>query len=455
MTAQLNGKILDGASDPPRALDLFLSCPTPISIGPMVAVSTGRCPSIQNAFRSKSGVLTSITQGKISITYDGFEDTIIRAVKQLRKYSNQYRNFFRRHFFQANSLNPVSIKKKKLIIKVFASIEQLATDMEEKFAVFKTLKKNAHKSFIDSYKKFLFEKLNQINGGCVELRNISTALDGILEEDINEEGIPILDYVVCAVDIILALSLLPVQNLTKGVVNIGGNYKLLAQEPIYSTIDSSSSSSSSSGSSSNNKKGGPKKGGEPSEVLIKEEIDRENIPILNQKEFDELILEIHTEYLEFVKKRDSEESEKSLAKINSKYGAYILGDEWVQINTQEEYDKYMRRNMIYAEIPKYYAPPNLNQGFGTIQTNENPITPNKNLMLPYQNELINMFKNTLPNVNIAAAAAGGYNKTRRNRNRNKNKSRKVRKTKRHNKKSNKGTKKHKKIIKHKKSRSNI
>ena len=207
--------------------------------------------------------------------------------------------------------------------------------------------------------------------------------------------------------------------------------------------------------SSNNKKGGPKKGGEPSEVLIKEEIDRENIPILNQKEFDELILEIHTEYLEFVKKRDSEESEKSLAKINSKYGAYILGDEWVQINTQEEYDKYMRRNMIYAEIPKYYAPPNLNQGFGTIQTNENPITPNKNLMLPYQNELINMFKNTLPNVNIAAAAAGGYNKTRRNKNRNKNKSRKVRKTKRHNKKSNKGTKKHKKIIKHKKSRSNI
>jgi hypothetical protein len=46
---------------------------------------------------------------------------------------------------------------------------------------------------------------------------------------------------------------------------------------------------------------------------------------------------------------------------------------------------------------------------------------------------------------------GGYNKSRSNR----NKSRKVRKTIRQNKNSNKGTKKHKKIIKHKKSRSNI
>jgi hypothetical protein len=46
---------------------------------------------------------------------------------------------------------------------------------------------------------------------------------------------------------------------------------------------------------------------------------------------------------------------------------------------------------------------------------------------------------------------GGYNKSRSNR----NKSRKVRKTIRQNKNSKKGTKKHKKIIKHKKSRSNM
>lgn len=265
-----------------------------------------------------------------------------------------------------------------------------------------------------------------------------------------------LDYVVCAVDVILARSLLPVAG-TKGVVNVGGSFKLLAEEPKYSNINSSdfdSNSSSSSSSSSDNKKPGSKKGGEPIEVLTKEEIDRENIPRFNQKEFDELILKVNSEYLEFVKKRDSEELEKALAKINSKYGAYILGDDWVQINTQEEYDEYMRRSMIYAEIPQYYAPPNINQYFGTIQTNENPITPNKNLMIPYQNPMINTFKNALPNANIAAAAAGGYNKTRRNKNRNKNKSRKVRKTKRQNQKSNKGTKKHRKIIKHKKSRSN-
>ena len=46
---------------------------------------------------------------------------------------------------------------------------------------------------------------------------------------------------------------------------------------------------------------------------------------------------------------------------------------------------------------------------------------------------------------------GGRNKSRSNR----SKSRKLRKTIRQNKNSNKGTKKHKKIIKHKKSRSNI
>ena len=60
-------------------------------------------------------------------------------------------------------------------------------------------------------------------------------------------------------------------------------------------------------------------------------------------------------------------------------------------------------------------------------------------------------KNFVP---VSVGAFGGYNKTRKNINRNKNKSRKLRKTIRQNKKSNKGTKKHKKIIKHKKTRSN-
>ena len=137
----------------------------------------------------------------------------------------------------------------------------------------------------------------------------------------------------------------------------------------------------------------------------------------------------------------------ALEAINSKFGARIVVDggeySWVKINTQEEYDKYMEQYRYVIEYPN--------------ETNEIPITPNKSLTIPYQNPMINTFKNAVPNDRIAVAAAGGY-RTRKNRNKNKNKSRKNKKTRRRNKKSNNKTtnnrsKKHKKIIKHNKTRS--
>jgi len=130
---------------------------------------------------------------------------------------------------------------------------------------------------------------------------------------------------------------------------------------------------------------------------------------------------------------------KAIEALNSEYGARTVVDHlgnyyYKKIETQEEYDEYMKFFTFTVEIPNY--------------SESKPIVPFT------QNPMLNEFKNAIPNSSMSVGAFGGYNKTRKNRNRNKNKSRKLRKTIRQNKKSNKGTKKHKKIIKHKKTRSN-
>ena len=131
------------------------------------------------------------------------------------------------------------------------------------------------------------------------------------------------------------------------------------------------------------------------------------------------------------------------------YGGYIYvmdGKQFfIMFSSQQEADDYVAaQNVKYVEDFK--------------ENTERPITPNKSLMIPYQNPMINTFKNALPNDRIAVAAAGGY-RTRKNRNKNKNKSRKNKKTIRRNKKSNNKTtnnrsKKHKNLINHIKTRRN-
>ena len=119
---------------------------------------------------------------------------------------------------------------------------------------------------------------------------------------------------------------------------------------------------------------------------------------------------------------------------------------FIMFSSQQEADDYVAaQNVKYVEDFK--------------ENTERPITPNKSLMIPYQNPMINTFKNALPNDRIAVAAAGGY-RTRKNRNKNKNKSRKNKKTIRrnkkstNNKKSNNRSKKHKNLINHIKTRRN-
>ena len=133
----------------------------------------------------------------------------------------------------------------------------------------------------------------------------------------------------------------------------------------------------------------------------------------------------------------NDERLKAIEALNSEYGArtvvdYLGNYYYKKIETQEEYDEYMKFFTFTVEIPNY--------------SESKPIVPFT------QNPMLNEFKNAIPN---SLVSFGGYNKTHRKKNKNRNKSRKVRKTKRQNKRSNKGTKKHKKIIKHKKSRSNI
>jgi hypothetical protein len=143
---------------------------------------------------------------------------------------------------------------------------------------------------------------------------------------------------------------------------------------------------------------------------------------------------------------------EALEKVNSPYGAYvkITNDVWtlVQINSQEEYDKYIKSFETYNEIPNYYVLENSNLSFIIIQPSQ---TSTKSLSITDIHPNISEFASGLNKnfVPMSVTAFGGYNKTRRN----KNKSRKVRKTIRQNKKSNKRSKKHKKIIKHKKTRS--
>jgi hypothetical protein len=172
----------------------------------------------------------------------------------------------------------------------------------------------------------------------------------------------------------------------------------------------------------------------------------------NQTNFNDFIL-INQQSIEIIKKAYDKEVKDALEKVNSPYGAYlkITNDVWtlVQINSQEEYDEYVKSFETYNEIPNYYVLENSNLSFIIIQPSQTPTNP---LSITDIHPNLNEFKNAIPN---SLVSFGGSNKTRRTKNRNKNKSRKVRKTKRQNQQSNKCTKKHKKIIKHKKSRSNI
>jgi len=137
--------------------------------------------------------------------------------------------------------------------------------------------------------------------------------------------------------------------------------------------------------------------------------------------------------------KGGDDKSDALEAINSQFGArtvvdYLGNYHYKKIETQEEYDEYMKYFTYTIEMP-------INCSLSSLENN---------------NQMINEFKGINSNMNSVAVGGlgyGGYNKTRRNRNKSKNKSRKVRKTIRQTKKSNKGTKKHKKIIKHKKTRS--
>lgn len=131
------------------------------------------------------------------------------------------------------------------------------------------------------------------------------------------------------------------------------------------------------------------------------------------------------------------------------YGGYIYVMDnkqyFIMFSSQQEADDYVAaQNANYVDDFKEN-----NQDFNAEANGSlNDFMPNP----------INEFKGINNNMNPIGVGGpgygyGGYSKTRRKRNRNKNKSRKVRKTIRKNKKTSKGTNKHKKVIKHKKSRS--